>query len=231
MYHSLIISGKNTFTEWGVVPTSRPVVNPPEVKTTYIDLPASNGVLDYSDLLLGTIPYNQRKGSWEFAVRPGYSWPTVYSSIMNYLHGQKHTVILEDDPYYQYTGRLSVNKWKSDENYSLITIDYDLDPFKQRTTSSDDADWLWNDLFNLTIHYGNFSVKGTKYRNFINEGIKVSTPTIECSAAMSVLFGGEIYNLVTGKNYNMNLSFQPGDNIMKFTGTGTVAVSYREVSL
>lgn len=231
MYHSLIISGKNTFTEWGVVPTSRPVVNPPEVKTTYIDLPASNGVLDYSDLLLGTIPYSQRKGSWEFAVRPGYSWPMVYSSIMNYLHGQKHTVILEDDPYYQYTGRLSVNKWKSDENYSLITIDYDLDPFKQRTTSNDDADWLWNDLFNLTIRYGNFSVKGTKYRNFINEGIKVSTPTITCSAAMSVLFGGETYNLVTGKNYNMNLSFQPGDNIMKFTGTGTVAVSYREVSL
>ena len=28
MYHSLIISGKNTYAEWGLIPTSRPVVNP-----------------------------------------------------------------------------------------------------------------------------------------------------------------------------------------------------------
>ena len=37
MYHSIIISGKNTYDEWGLVPMSRPVVNPPTVKTTYVD--------------------------------------------------------------------------------------------------------------------------------------------------------------------------------------------------
>ena len=82
MYHSIIISGRNTYEEWGMVPTSRPVINPPEVKTTYVDLPASNGVLDYSDLLLGTVPFGQREGSWEFALRPGKAWATVYSSVI-----------------------------------------------------------------------------------------------------------------------------------------------------
>ena len=231
MYHSLIISGRNTFTEWGMVPTSRPVINPPEVKTTYVNLPASNGILDYSDLLLGSVPFGQREGSWEFALRPGRTWATVYSSIMNYLHGRRHTVVLEDDPAFQYSGRLSVNAWKSDPKYSLITIDYNLDPFKQSIVSSDENDWFWDDLFDMTIRYGRFVVDGTKYRNFINEGMEAATPTFVCSSAMSVLFNGETYGLVAGSNYNANLALQPGDNIMRFSGNGSVVVSYREVSL
>ena len=231
MYHSLIISGRNTFTEWGMVPTSRPVINPPEVKTTYVNLPASHGILDYSDLLIGTVPYGQREGSWEFALRPGRTWATVYSSIMNYLHGRRHTVVLEDDPAFQYSGRLSVNAWKSDPKYSLITIDYNLDPFKQSTVSSDENDWLWNDLFDLTIRYGRFIVEGTKYRNFINEGMESPTPTFICSAPMTVLYRGNTYQLVAGTNYNASLALQPGDNIMRFSGNGSVVVSYREVSL
>ena len=123
MYHSIIISGKNTYTEWGIVPTSRPHIVPPEVKTSDVDLPSSHGVLDYTDLLLAETPYGQRKGSWEFAVKPGKLWVDVYSSILNYLHGIKHTVILEDDPGYLYTGRLKVNDWQSEERYSTITID------------------------------------------------------------------------------------------------------------
>lgn len=231
MYHSLIISGRNTFTEWGMVPTSRPVVNPPKVKTTYVNLPASNGVLDYSDLLMGSVPYGQREGSWEFALRPGRTWASVYSSIMNCLHGRRHTVVLEDDPAFQYSGRLSVNAWKSDPKYSLITIDYNLDPFKQSIVSSDENDWLWDDLFDLTIRYGRFIVEGTKYRNFINEGMEAATPTFVCSSAMSVQFNGETYGLVAGTNYNASLALRPGDNIMRFSGSGSVVVSYREVSL
>ena len=66
MHHSLIISGRNTYDAWGLIPTSRPVVDPPEIKATYVDLPASHGVLDYTSLLLAEVPYGQRKGSWEF---------------------------------------------------------------------------------------------------------------------------------------------------------------------
>lgn len=231
MYHSINISGKNTYREWGLVPTSRPVVNPPEVKTTYVDLPASHGVLDYTTLLLSEAPYGQRKGSWEFVLRPGNRWASVYASILNYLHGVRHTVILEDSPAFQYVGRLSVNTWKSDEKYSIITIDYNLDPFRYSISASDDKDWLWNDVFVDLIRYGTFTVSGSKYRNFVNEGLKPSIPTFTCSAAMSVEFNGKTYSLVRGKNYNANLSLQPGDNIMFFTGNGDVTVSYRVVSL
>ena len=231
MYHSLIISGKNTFDEWGLVPTSRPAVAPPEVKTTCVDLPASHGVLDYTTVLLAEPPYGQRKGSWEFALRPGDRWASVYSSVLNYLHGVRHTVILEDDPAFRYVGRLTVNSWKSDPGYSLLTIDYDLDPFKYSVNASDDTDWLWDELFVDVIRYGRFTVSGTKYRNFVNTGLKAAIPTFTCAAPMTVEFDGSTYGLVAGKNYNAGLALRPGDNIMVFTGNGDVTVSYREVSL
>lgn len=231
MYHSIIISGKNTYDEWGLVPMSRPVVNPPTVKTTYVDLPASHGVLDYTSLLLQETPYGQREGSWEFYVKAGRNWANVYSILMNFLHGERHTVILEDDPNFQYVGRLFVNEWRSDKNYSTITIGYNLDPFKYSVNGTEDEDWLWNDLFAEVIQYGTFNVSSTKYRNFINQGLRTAIPTFTLSAAMTVEFNGSSYNLMKGKNYNANLALEPGDNIMKFTGNGDVEVSYREVSL
>lgn len=231
MYHSLTISGKNTYEEWGIVPTSRPLVAPPEVKTTYVDLPAAHGMLDYTGLLLGETPYGQREGSWEFVIKAKNRWADVYSSLMNYLHGQRHTIILEDDPDFLYTGRLKVNEWKSDASYSRIVIDYNLDPYKYNVESSDETEWLWDDLFADVIRYGRFTVTGTKWRNFINRGQRAAIPTFTCSAPLEVTIGEETFSLVKGKNYNANLSFQPGDNEMYFEGNADVTVTYREVSL
>lgn len=128
MYHSIIISGKNTYDEWEMYPTSRPHVAQPEVKTSYVDLPGANGGLDYTELLTGEPTYGYRKGSWEFLLIPQDQWSTVYRDLVDYLHGREHVVILEDDPLVKYTGRLSVNKWQSAAHNSLITIDYILDP-------------------------------------------------------------------------------------------------------
>lgn len=231
MYHSITISGKNTYDEWGIVSRTRPLIVPPAVKTTYVDLPAAHGQLDYTGFLLGEVPYGQREGSWEFVLRAGSSWAETYSSLMNYLHGQRHTVILEDDPDFLYTGRLMVNDWKSDQAYSRIVIDYNLDPFKYSVESSDETEWLWDDLFADVIRYGRFTVAGTKWRNFINRGQLSAVPTIVCSAPVTVNINGEVFSLVTGTNYNANLLLKPGDNEMQFAGNADVTVSYREVSL
>lgn len=231
MYHSLIISEKNTYTEWGLVPTSRPLVVPPAVKTNYVDLPASHGVLDYTDLLLSEAPYGQREGSWEFVVRPGRRWADIYSSLMAFLHGKRHKVILEDDPGYLYTGRLTVSDWKSEQSRSKIVIDYNLDPFKYSIESTDDTEWIWDDLFADVIRYGRFNVTGSKWRTFVNRGALTAIPTFTCSAPLTVEVGGETYSLVKGKNYNANLSLPPGDTEMYFEGTAEVVASYREVSL
>lgn len=232
MIHTIKVSGKDLYAEWGLVPTSRPVVNPPRVKTTYQDLPSQHGQLDYTDYLLQEVPYGQREGSWEFRVKPKKgTWATVYSSIMNYLHGKQHTVILEDDPLFFYVGRLSVNEWQSNPNRSAIVIDYNFDPFKYSVTAVDDDEWTWNEIFFDWFHYRDFNVNGSKYRNFVNAGIKESIPTFTCSAPITVKYRGAEFNLVKGINYNSNFVLYPGDNEMQFIGYADVKVSYREVSL
>ena len=75
------------------------------------------------------------------------------------------------------------------------------------------------------------TVSGTKYRNLINAGYQPTVPVFTCTAPMTVSFGGETFNLLAGRNYNRNLTLQPGDNIMLFSGNGNVNVNYREVYL
>lgn len=144
-YHSIIISGKNTYGEWEMYPTSRPHIAPPEVKTNYVDLPGADGGLDYTDLLTGEPRFGYRKGSWEFLLIPQEKWASVYRSLVQYLHGRRHTVILEDDPNFVYSGRLSVNEWKSEPHNSLITIDYILEPFA-RDISGEQEDERTNEI-------------------------------------------------------------------------------------
>lgn len=212
-----------------MIPTSRPLVNPPEVKTTYLDNPGGNGSLDYTDSLTGTVLYGQRTGSWEFWLKPEAEWANVYSSLLNYLHGIKHTIILEDDPGFIYAGRLTVNAWKSDQHNSLLILDYNLDPFKM--TANEGEDWLWDDYFNKTIHYKTFKVYGDKYITFVNNGANPIVPTITCSETTQVIFNGQTYTLMKGLNSNKNLSLAPGNNVMQFIGESTIHIRYQEVSL
>ena len=71
---------------------------------------------------------------------PQERWAAVYRSLVKFLHGRRHTVILEDDPNYVYTGRLSVNEWQSVQHNSLISIDYVLEPFPRNISGEEEAE-------------------------------------------------------------------------------------------
>ena len=250
MYHSLIISGKNTYEEWEMVPTSRPLVNPPEVKTNYTEIPGSDSSLDYTDTLTGHIAYGMRTGSWEFLLIPENAWANVYSSLLNYLHGKKHTVILEDDPGYYYVGRLSIDEWNSEPHNSLVVINYQLEPYKYSVQNNGD-DWLWDTSFEDTIVYSSFNVIDTAEKAVINPYNRNVSPVIICSEAMRLYCGtvnngittGQYYDLVIGENKNNNIILKPGSNKMVFYRTGTglfenpntqpalVTIKFREISL
>ncbi len=131
----------NTWDDWHLVPTTRPVVAPPEPKYLFIDIPGVNGELDITDEIYGGVKYGRREGSFEFiVVNDTYAevdvheeWFQTYSKILSIIHGQKLKMTLEDDPFYYYKGRFSVNEWKSDSHYSTITIDYNVEPVKRYT--------------------------------------------------------------------------------------------------
>ena len=129
MYHSVTIGKKNTYTDWHLIATERPVIAEAAPKTRYIDIPGANGSIDLTDALAGRAFLSNREGSFEFYVLndySGYEWPKVYKEIADYLHGQVYNMWLEDEPNYMYIGRFSINQWKCQKDWSRIVIDYDL---------------------------------------------------------------------------------------------------------
>lgn len=228
MYHSVIIGDINTWDDWHIAPTSRPVINPPEVKTEYVEIPGADGALDYTEVLSG-IKYKNRTGSWEFVVINDYQdWNILYQTILSYIHGKRLRVVLEDDPQYYYNGRLSLNSWTSSEQYSTVTIDYVLEPYKHPADSTGSFEWLWNDMsFDrlYVIQYGPFDVDRVKYRNIINESTEDITLSITATSDMDVFYYGEVFSLFGGI-VNNSIVIRPGDNRMSFNGNGRVTIDY-----
>lgn len=167
----------NTYRDFYLVPTSTPVINPPAVKTKTIDIPGANGAIDLTESLTPYPVYKNRTGSLEFAVlndRYEYytryqnaphsmnsqyaldgksAWTLLYADLCNKLHGRKCRLILEDDPFWFYEGRIAVNSWKSsnDGKWPIVTFDYDLAPYKLSISDSFTAateigtdSWKWD---------------------------------------------------------------------------------------
>lgn len=133
MYHSVYFGNMNSFSDWHLVPDSRPVIAQPEPKVTTVDIPGGQGILDLSEVLTNYPLYSNRSGSLSFHVLNGYGdWKDRHQEIANYIHGKNLTMSLEDDPDWYYEGRFKF-AWESpnDGTWSRVTIDYDLDPFKR----------------------------------------------------------------------------------------------------
>lgn len=149
--HSIKLNDEiDTWKDWHLLPTSRPLFNPPKPKFKYVDVPGSSGALDVTNALTPYPTFEDREGSWEFIVVNGYGdWTQRYHDILTYLQGIRMKAILKDEPDYFYIGRFSVNDWKSnnDGTWSTITIDYRVEPYKWSLLSSVDP-WLW-DPFNF----------------------------------------------------------------------------------
>ena len=141
---------RNTWTDWFLLPSTRPVVTTPTVKTSSIEIPGANGLLDTTEALTGYPTYGNSSGSFEFILdidRSAKSWIEVYNELKGYFHGRELKMILTDEPDYYYIGRFKVNQWKSDKEKNLITIDYETEPYR-RSIMSSIGDWLW-DSFNF----------------------------------------------------------------------------------
>lgn len=160
MYHSITFGDKNTWTDWHLVPTSRPVIAPPKPKTQYVDIPGADGSIDLTESLAGRPVFSNREGTLEFIVLNdfnvddyNYNWIDVYTDILQYLHGRSMRMILEDDPKYYYEGRFEVNSWTSDANNSKISINYIVSPYKYLIDSPITAS---------DLELGNFGRSGTE---------------------------------------------------------------------
>lgn len=139
--------GKNTWSDWHLIPSSKPVVVSAGVSTNYVDIPGRlDGPIDMSEYLTGGIVYGARSGSFQFMLHPDFEfWETVRLDIVEYLHGKRMRMVLSDDPAYYYEGRFSLGDIRSEDTCTVFSINYAVGPYKYRI---DADDWFW-DPFNF----------------------------------------------------------------------------------
>ena len=234
---------RHTWDDWRLVPVSGAIPTPaiPQPKTNFKDIPGSDGQLDYTEVLAG-LKFQMRQGSWDFyVVWNGKPWADRYSEIIQFIQGKRCKIILDDDPYYYYTGRVAVNNVKPEEKYATITFDYVVDPYRYPLAGTAEYDWPWDNLVIdgsketdykgnnkeefANIIYGVFDVAGTKIRTLINSRDESMSVSITTSSAMVMTYDDEEYDLQSG-THNQIITIPPGDSEVEFRGYGRVFIDY-----
>lgn len=228
MLYGTQFGNKHTLNDWGMYIVNRQEIEPPAPKKVMIDIPGGNGSLDLTEALTGEVVYKNRQIQCEFYVIGGETlWSALYSEILAYIHGQKMKIVFDDDQAYYYIGRVSVNKWKSDRQHSIITIDIDADPFKYDLNPYGE-DWLWDpfDFHTGEIYNSLISIAGTTIVQLTVKQMPV-IPTFYASAAMKVTYNGKTFSIPAQKNTKIyDIRLTEGTPNLMFTGNGTVKISY-----
>jgi len=139
---------KFSWDDLNLIPQSRPYISVPKANYSIVGIPHSSGRINITDSLPGGMTYESRAGTWEFNVDHNAftSWTKSYDSYSEYFHGSRMYVSLNDDPTKIFVGRIKISSYEPGENYSAITLSYDLDampaegvslPFRIRFFGSD----------------------------------------------------------------------------------------------
>lgn len=191
------------------------LIGSPEAKTTTVEIPGADGVLDISEYF-GEVKYKNRKLSFDFStIVPKCEFLNLFSAIQNAIHGKRIRIILDDDPDFYYVGRISVSEWKADKNIGRITIDCDCEPYKYR--------------MNKTVISVNVTDTATIQLPNLR---KRATPTFTSTGAIRIGFGGSTYSIETAGTFTApEIILGAGNNEITFTGTANVTVEYQEGGL
>lgn len=105
--HSITFGTFNTWKRWGLFPSSRPFVAPPEPKLKMEEVEGMTGVLDYSDVLTSDRFYKDRTGSWEFIAIPNEYMQVGANIYLTYYNDRQKVIVsnIESKGMYEYSWR------------------------------------------------------------------------------------------------------------------------------
>lgn len=189
----------------------------PAVKDEKTDNPGGDGSLDQTEFF-GEPKYENRTHRFDFStMAPAEEFPTVYSNVLNRLHGRKMRIILDDDPLYFYLGRLHVSNFTSEKGVGMISVEADCEPYKLKKD------------FTVIAQ----AVSGTHSITLTN-GRKRAVPEVQIhteSGSIRIEYQGSVWDLGTGVYTLPELELIEGENIVTGTGTGTVTFAWQEGDL
>ena len=231
------INNNDTWTQFELVMSSKNIA-PAEPKQNFIELPARNGSLDLSEVLTGMPMYGDR----EITVVLGgkkkrIDWEQTKSAFQNAYHNRSVQVLFEDDPNYYWEGRLSVNDdFELGNEVATFSFTLNAQPYKLETRDGGSASCQAWDTFvfetDIFRDYYGIEVNGEASVNIYGNTMPVIPVFVVSNAEnLQVQFKGQAYPLQNGTNKIYSIVTTQGNNILTFTGKGTVTINYRGGSL
>ena len=195
----LIVNGVDLAVRYNMVLLDGYTLSPPEPKTTTVEIPGRDGVLDLTESLIGDVTYNNRSMTFTFLIVDLEQFEVVKTKVSNALHGRKFNFEMTMDPGYTYTGRFKIKSYTHTATWShgicgFIEVDIDAEPYK------------------LKSHYVyNLNATGGAMFN-LESGRKKVHPIVEISAPARIRFKNVVYRIGAGRFQLNDILFEEGIN-------------------
>ena len=225
--HGVTIGGYHSYNDLGLI-LSKKVISPPSPQKELVEVPMRDGSIDMSEVLTDNVKFNDRKITLTFSLIGRKStWDAKFSEIANLIHGRRMQIIFDDDAAFYWIGRVSINDWVTDRNLGTMVVEAIAEPFKYDVLSSA-VDWEW-DIFDfdngIINETGELIVNGETTISLICRK-KRMFPIFTASAAMTVTYDGETFDLVAGSQKMYDIFLMEGNNELTFKGNGTITIDY-----
>lgn len=214
--NEVFFDGIASFRDWGIYLSSI-VIDDPQPKEIYVDIPNGDGALDLTEALTGEVHYESRPFEAVFTIKPETYSVELVRYLRSYLNGKQRTIRTKEEPGYYLIGRCATSI-KKDGVLAVLTVKATCQPWKYK-----------NDV---TAKNTTIGASGTTTLNLTNERKRV-IPTITASAAVTIAFNGQTISVNAGTQRLTNIALSYGDNLLTITGSEgtTVLFEYQEGAL
>lgn len=193
------------------------VISSPSVKTATIDVPGSDGILDFTEFFGEPKYYNRKIDMTFLSFTPWNRFMAEDSYIKNLLHGKRKKIFFEEDDDFYWIGRLFVGDWEDYNSVGRLKITADVFPYKYKRDET---------IVSRSIN----SQVGQQV--ILHNLSKTVFPRISTSSNIQMTFGNTTVNLSAGNDIIIDkFKLTSGDNLVTLKGTSNVTFKYQEGSL
>lgn len=195
-------------------------LSPAEQKTNFVERTGGDGSWDLSTALTDGQPrYYDRTLTVNLEHSGGdrLSREAIIRQMINQLDGLRQNIELPDDPFHYITGRLHVAREYNDPAHAAVTVTAVCGPWKYSTTEKQ-----------VTLT----AATAEKTAQLVNVGRLAVVPTLTVTGSSVLVKFGTFSRALSAGTYQLpDLLLTPGTHALKYSGTGTLGIKFREAVL
>lgn len=213
MIKELIIDGKRSYTDFGLMIAERHISNPKK-KSIKESIPFSNVVYDFSNIN-GEIYWEERTLTYKFDIAEltTEEMEVIKSDVMDWFMNVHDQDIY--DPYigdYHFHGSFDSDSWEEDFGSGKITVSFTVYPYK---------------ISNTELKKSIDSTNEPKEISIYNNSSHRISPKIVCDGQCTITMNRASYTIASGTFENTGFYLEKGNNVLSIVGDGRIEFSFR----